>query len=162
MNQTYQEAVAELNRRHKTAAMLVGAFLGLSVALIGVAFTFGEKLFRPGGENFAIAVWIVILVLSFVAIFIRRMRYAISRLHDIAILRGVNGLLKDLQSTTFVVGTLGGAVALLGFMIMIRTGNEYDMLRAGVIAIGILVYSYPQKSAWLRVVQWIEKKNSAS
>lgn len=162
MSQSYQESVAELNRRHKTAAILVGAFLGLSVALIGIAFTIGDKLFRPGGQNFAIAVWIVILVLSFVALFIRRMRYTISRLHDIAVLRGVSGLLKDLQSTTYVVGTLGGAVALLGFMIMIRTGNEYDMLRAGVIAIGILVYSYPQKSAWLRVVQWIEKKNSAS
>jgi uncharacterized membrane protein YhaH (DUF805 family) len=162
MSQTYQESVAELNRCHKSAAMIVGAFLGLSLALIGIAFLMGDALYRPGDVRVAYFIWGLIIILSFAALFIRRMRLDISRLYDISVLRGVNGMLRDMQSTTFIVATLGGAVALLGFIVMIRTGNEYDMLRAGVIAIGILLYSYPQKSAWLRVVQWLEKKNSTS
>lgn len=161
MNQTYQESVSELNRCHKPAAMVVGAFLGLSLALICIAFLFSENLYRPGDVRVAYFIWGLIIILSFAALFIRRMRLNISRLYDISVLRGVKGMLRDMQSTTFVAAAFGGAVALLGFIVTIKTGNEYDMLRAGVIAIGILLYSYPQKSAWLRVVQWLEKKNSA-
>lgn len=162
MNQNNKESISELNRRHKTAAVVVGAFLGLALALIGIAFAFGEQLYRPGDRTFAIALWTLILILSIGAIIFRRVRFAISRINDVAVLRGASGILKDMQSTTIVVASMGGAAALLGFIVMIRTGDEYQMLRSGLVAIFVLLYSYPQKSAWLRVLQWLEKKNSAS
>lgn len=152
----------ELNNRHKSAAMFVGGALGLSVALVGIAFTIGERFFRPGDNTFSIALWTLIFVLSVGAIVLKRMRFAASRLHDISVLRGASGMLKDMQSTTITIASLGGAVALLGFIVMIQAGDKYQMLRAGLVAIFVLLYSYPQKSAWLRVLQWVEQKNSAS
>lgn len=162
MNQSYQQAVKELDVRHKTAAMFVGASLGLSVALIGIAFTFGERFFRYSENTYSIAVWTFIVILAIGVLVLKRMRFAASRLYDISILRGAGGMLKDMQSTTITIASLGGAIALLGFIVMIQSGDKYQMLRAGLVAIFVLLYSYPQKSAWLRVLQWLEKKNSAS
>ncbi len=157
----YEETMKELSIRHKTAAMAVGGFFGLSVALIGIAYTIGKEFFRPVDSQLPIILWGLILVLSFGAIFLKRMRYSVSRLHDISILRGASGMLKDMQSTTITLASIGGAIALIGFIVMIRTGSEYDMYRAGLVAIGLLLYSYPQKSAWLRVVNWLESKKTA-
>lgn len=162
MNQSYQQIVQELNSRHKTGAMFVGASLGLSVALIGIAFTIGEKFFRYGDNTFSMIFWVLIVVLAIGAIFLKRMRFASSRLYDISVLRGASGMLKDMQSTTITISSLGSAIALLGFSVMMQTGDKYQMLRAGLVAIFVLLYSYPQKSAWLRVLQWLEKKNSPS
>jgi hypothetical protein len=101
-------------------------------------------------------------VLSLGAFVLQRLRFSVSRLQDIAVIRGVSGLLKDMQGSAILMATIGGAVALLGFVITIRTGDENNMMRAGIIAAVILVYCYPRKSAWRRVVQWLEKRKSPS
>jgi len=162
MKQTYDEKLKELSIRHKTAAMAIGGFFGLTVSLIGIAFAIGRRFYRPDDSQLPVILWGAILTLSFAAIFLKRMRLSGSRLHDISVLRGVSGMLKDMQNTTITLASIGGAIALLGFIVMIRTGNEYDMLRSGLVAIGVLVYSYPQKSAWLRVVNWLEGKKTAA
>jgi hypothetical protein len=38
------------------------------------------------------------------------------------------------------------------------TGEPWDMLRAGGVALVVLLYCYPRKSAWQRVVQGIEQE----
>ena len=75
------------------------------------------------------------------------------RLQDIAALRGLSGLLQTLQRTTIQIACLAGAITLMGFIIAIRTGNEFDMLRAGGVAVIVLIYCYPFRGAWERVVQ---------
>jgi hypothetical protein len=49
----------------------------------------------------------------------------------------------------------------MGFVVMIMTGNKYDMLRAGGVAIIVLLYAYPQRPAWQRLVRSIEQTNEA-
>jgi hypothetical protein len=156
---SYSETQKELSQRHRTAMIVSGAFLLLTLALIGIAFAFSEKLFRPGDNRLSFALWIIILVLGLGTLILQRARFAVSRLKDIAVLRGVSGLLKDMQGSAILMATIGGAVALLGFVITIRTGNENDMLRAGIISLAILLYCYPRKSAWQRAVYWLEKKD---
>lgn len=148
----------ELARRHRTAAMIVGAMLGLVLALIGIAFFAGAALHRPGDPTLPMALWIAILVCGLGAFVLRRARFAAMRLNDIAALRGISGLLKSLQGTTIQLAFLGGAIALMGFIVTIRTGNKYDMLRAGGVALIVLLYCYPMRGAWQRVVQGIERK----
>jgi hypothetical protein len=80
-------------------------------------------------------------------------------LQDIAALRGISGLLASLQSTTIQIAFIGGAIALMGFMVMIMTGNKFDMLRAGGVAAIVLLYAYPQRSAWQRLVRAIEQQS---
>lgn len=151
----------ELTRRHRTAAMVVGALLGLTIALIAIGFTSSESLHRPGDPSLAMALWIAILIFGLGSFVLRRTRFQTMRLRDIAALRGMSGLLAALQGTTIQVAFIGGAIALMGFMVMIMTGNKYDMLRAGGVAIIVLLYAYPQRPAWQRLVQSIEQSNAA-
>lgn len=160
MAQTSESIQAELVRRHRTAAMIVGALLGLTLALVGIAFVASESLFRPGDPQLAMALWITILIFGLGSFVLRRARFQTMRLQDIAALRGLSGLLATLQGTTIQIAFIGGAIALMGFIVMIMTGNKYDMLRAGGVAIIVLLYSYPQRSTWQRVLRAAEQSGN--
>ncbi len=143
----------ELVRRHRTAILVVAAFLVLDIALVVTAIFLGDRIFRPGDRSMIMALWIVILVLGLGAFVIRRTRFAPMRLQDVAGVRGVSGLLKTLQGTTIQLACIGGAIALMGFVITILRGDWTDMLRAGGVSAIVLFYCFPFRSAWEKVVR---------
>jgi hypothetical protein len=163
MSQTSESIQSELTRRHRTAVMVVGALLGLTLALIGIAFVSAESLHRPGDPSLAMALWIAILIFGLGSFVLRRTRFQGARLQDIAALRGISGLLATLQGTTIQIAFIGGAIALMGFIIMIISpspkGNEYHMLRAGGVAAIVLISAYPQRAAWQRLVRSVEQQS---
>jgi hypothetical protein len=142
----------ELVRRHRTAALTVYGFLALNLALVAVAYFATERLFRPGAPSTVMGLWIAVLVFGLGAFVIRRTRFAAMRLKDIAALRGVSGLLKTLQGTTIQIACLAGAIALMGFVITILTGDWTNMLRAAGVSAIVLIYCFPFRSAWQRAV----------
>src|SRR2546427_10971967 len=121
----------ELSRRHRTAMTFVIGFLFLDIALLGIAYLAADRLFRPRDPSLTMALWIAILVFGLGAFVLRRTRFAAMRLKDIAALKGVSGLLKTLQDATVQIACIGGAIALMGFVITILTGEWTSMLRAG-------------------------------
>ena len=152
----------ELRRRHRFAVMVVAAFFVLTLILVAVAFLGLKAMTRTGDPHLPMYLWIVILTLGLGAFALRRTRFAAMRLQDIAALRGTSGLLQTLQGTTVQIATLAGAIALLGFIIAIHTGNEFDMLRAGGVACIVLVYCFPFRGGWERVVQGIVRSGDAN
>lgn len=162
MAQTPDTIQEEFRRRYRTAVMVVGAMLGLTVALMVIAFVASESLHRPGYDpSVAMALWITILIFGLGSFVLRRTRFQPMRLQDIAALRGLSGLLASLQGTTIQIAFIGGAIALMGFVVTIMTGNKYDMLRAGGVALIVLIYSYPQRGAWQRVLRAVEQSGNA-
>ena len=142
----------ELVRRHRTSTLVVAGFLILDIVLLAIAFFASDRIFRPGDPGIVMGLWIAILVFGLGAFVVRRTKFAAMRLKDVAAVKGVSGLLKTLQDTTIQVASIGGAIALMGFMITILRGDWTDMLRAGGVAAIVLVYCYPFRSAWQRVV----------
>ena len=142
----------ELVRRHRTSTLVVTVFLILDIVLLAIAFFASDRIVRPGDPGIVMGLWIAILVFGLGAFVVRRTRFAEMRLQDVAAVKGVSGLLKTLQDTTIQVASIGGAIALMGFMITILRGDWTDMLRAGGVAAIVLVYCYPFRSAWQRVV----------
>ena len=132
--------------------MVVGAFLVLDVALVFIAFLASNSLYRAGDPSIVMALWIAILIFGLGAFVLRRTKFAALRLKDIAAVNGVSALLKTLQDTTIQVASIGGAIALMGFIIVILTGDWTNMLRAGGVAAIVLIYCYPFRTAWQRVV----------
>jgi hypothetical protein len=141
--------------------MVVAAMLLVTVSLIAASLLASESLHRPGDPSLAMALWIAILIFGLGSFALRRTRFQTMRLQDIAALRGISGLLAALQGTTIQIAFIGGAIALMGFIVMIMTGNKYDMLRAGGVAVIVLLYAYPQRSSWERLVKAIEKTGDA-
>lgn len=151
MNSSSESLESELLRRHRSAAVVVVGFLALTIILVAIAFAARSRfIYKPDPR--AGVLWIAILVFGLGALVLRRTRFAAIRLEDIAAVRGPSALLKTLQGTTIQVAAIGGAIALMGFVITILEGNEVDMLRAGGVAAIVLIYSYPMRSAWQRVV----------
>jgi hypothetical protein len=142
----------ELVRRHRTSTLVVAGFLILDILLLAIAFLASDRIFRPGNPGIVMGLWIAILVFGLGAFVVRRTKFAAMRLKDVAAVKGLSGLLKTLQDTTIQVASIGGAIALMGFMITILRGDWTDMLRAGGVAAIVLVYCYPFRSAWQRVV----------
>jgi hypothetical protein len=163
MAETAENIQSELVRRHRTAVMVIGAFLGLTIALIGIAFFASESLHRPGDPSLAMGLWITILIFALGSFVLRRARFQSMRLKDIAALRGPSGLLASLQGTTIQVAFIGGAISLMGFVVMMISpaDNKYHMLRAGAVAAIVLISAYPQRSAWQRLLKNMQQPINA-
>jgi hypothetical protein len=142
----------ELARRHRTATLVVVGFLSLTVVLLAIAFFTAKSVFRPGDPSIVMGLWIAILVCGLGAFVLRRTKFAAMRLRDIVAVKGQSALLKTLQDTTIQCASIGGAIALMGFIITIRTGAWTDMLRAGGVAAVVLIYCFPFRCAWQRAV----------
>ena len=152
----------ELSRRHRTATLFIVGFLVLDIALLALSYFAAEKLYRPNDPSIVMGLWIAILVFGLGAFVLRRTRLAAMRLKDIAALKGTSGLLKSLQDTTIQIALIGGAIALMGFIVTILTGDWTSMLRAAGVSVIILIYGYPIRSAWERVARQLSDYSQVS
>ena len=142
----------ELSHRHRTAMLVVVGFLTLTLVLLAIAFFASKSVFRPGDPQIVMGLWIAIIGCGLGVFVLRRTRFAAMRLRDIVAVKGQSALLKTLQDTTIQCASIGGAIALMGFVITIRTGEWTDMLRAGGVAAVVLIYCFPFRGAWQRAV----------
>lgn len=146
---------SELDRRHRSATMVILFFLALDIVLVAIAYFAGERIFRPANPQLAFGLWLVILVCGLGVFVLRRTRFSAMRLQDVAAVKGVSALLQTLQGTTIQVASIGGAIGLLGFIITIITGDWSNMLRAAGVSVIVLFYCYPFKTAWQRTVRQV-------
>src|SRR5437660_9012785 len=153
MNQNQESVEHELDRRHRSAKLVVIGFLVLTLGLLAVAILAINVIHRPGDPSIIMGIWIAILVFGLGAFVLRRTRFNATRLKDIAAIKGASGLLKSLQDTTIQVAAIGGAIALMGFIVTIISADWTDMLRAAGVAVIVLLYCYPFKNAWQRAVR---------
>ena len=153
---------SELDRRHRSATIVVLFFFALDVVLVVIAYLAGARIFRPMNPQIAFGLWLVILVCGLGVFVLRRTRFSAMRLQDLAAVKGVPALLRTLQGTTIQVASIGGAIGLLGFIITIITGDWSNMLRAAGVSVIVLVYCYPFKSAWQRTVRQLAPVSTGS
>jgi hypothetical protein len=145
----------ELTRAHGKSRAVVQGLITFSLLLVvlafaGVRFNLPQSLLDP---NLYRALWIVILFCGLGAVVLRRVRLNAARLQDIAGLYGQSALVASLIKTTLFVALLGAAAVVLGFVAYLLSREPLDMLKAGVVAIAILLYAYPRRAAWRRVLE---------
>lgn len=140
------------------------AFIVLTIALIAVAFTGRAPVIGQGQPDHVLVgfISILIVIVGIGAVTLRRTRFAAMRLQDIAALRGISGLLATLQNTTVQIALLGGLIAILGFFLMMVTADPSKMVFIGIAALAVLIYSYPRRAAWQRVVHGIQQAGDAN
>ena len=157
MAETVEGTQGELESRHASAARVVQAvgLFTLLLMVLALAGVFAGRIgFNPAAAN---SLRFIIVFLGVGAIVFRRTRFSAMRLQDIGALRGPEGLLRTLQTTTVTVALIGGLIALLGFIISVMTGFGTDMLYLGAVAVAVLLYCYPRLAAWRSVVRAAER-----
>lgn len=148
-----KSALPELQRRQKATASIVKAMLVGVVLLLVIAYLSPKFLVSQPNPSLHWPVLITILIMGLGSIALRRTKFAVMRLQDIAALKGASGLLITLQRTTFQVALIASATALIGFVMTLRTGDPSYSYRAGVVAILVLVYCYPVRSSWEKAMK---------
>jgi hypothetical protein len=145
---------AELIRRHKSTATTVLSLL-VAVILLSVLAFVSQKFLVPRNSSLLDMTFrIIVPILGLGAIALRRTRLAKMRLQDIAAIRGAFGLLATLQKTALLMAIIGIAVALIGFVSTLMTGQVWYTYTAAVVAAAILLfYGYPLRPTWEQAVQ---------
>lgn len=143
----------DLAQRHQATARTVLALLIGVVLLCVLAFVSQKFLTEQPNRQLNMVALITILILGLGAIAFRRTKFATMRLQDIGALKGASGLLITLQRTTLQVALIGATAAVIGFVATLLTGDPSYTYRAGLIAVAVLLYSYPIRSSWERTLQ---------
>ena len=152
-NQITENVLSELLRRHKAASTTVVGLMIATILLSIVAFLARSFLTQQQNPLLDIALRIVILSFGLGSIALRRTRFATMRLQDIGALSGASGLLSTLEKTTLEVAFLGAAIAAVGLIATVLTGNDYYTYGAGLVAVAVLLYCYPTRTSWNRTLQ---------
>lgn len=100
--------------------------------------------------------WIGALFIAMGTFVLRRTLYRWDRLKDIAILKGITGVLDSLKINSIILGAMAELIAVIGFVISFLGGNPYEMLRAGAIALVVFLINFPRKSVWQKIAANLE------
>jgi hypothetical protein len=103
------------------------------------------------------AVKLAILFLGLGSIVWRRTKFASMRLQDIGALQGPLGLLGTLEKTTIQLAVFGATTAAIGFIGTLITGNDVQTYQGTAVSLVVLIYSYPTKSSWSRVIKYFSE-----
>lgn len=152
-NTLFAQVEAELLTRYKATRKTVLSLLVGVVLLCVLAYACQRFLPQRPNPSLYTAFMITVFVFGFGAIALRRTKFAQMRLQDIAAIQGTSGLMVSLQRTTVLVALIGAAIAVIGFVCVLMTGDPSYSLRSSVIAAAVLLYGYPILTAWQQSVR---------
>ena len=150
----------ELSRRHKASVTTVAGLI-VGVVLLGIVAYLSRSYLTPRpNPTLDMAAKIVILFLGIGSIVWRRTKFAAMRLQDIGGLQGSSGLLKTLEKTTIQIALIGAAIVTIGFICTLLTGDDSYTYQGGAVALVVLLYAFPTKSSWIRVIKSFSEPQS--
>jgi len=131
----------------------------VGVVLLSLLAFVGKRFLTQRNSAPDMIVNIIIVVFGLGAITLRRTRFSRMRLQDIGALQGPTGLLITLERTTLLVALIGAVIALVGFVATLANGSPFYTYQAGVVALAVLVYGYPIRTAWQQAVRRYAPEN---
>ena len=152
MEQISPENSVELEKCHRATVFIIAAQFLLIVALIVVSFFITPNAVGGISTETLRTLWVVIIFIAVGTFLLRRTFFRWDRLRDIALLKGVKGLLRTLQSNAIILTALAETIVVIGFVISFLSGEKFDTLRAGIVAVILLAINFPRKPVWEKIV----------
>ena len=146
------ENLAELEKRHRAVIFIIAAQVLLAIILIVASLFIASGAENTVAPETLRTLWIVIVFIAVGTFALRRMFYRWDRLRDITLLKGISGLLRTLQSNAIILAVLAETIVVVGFVIAFLSGEKFDTLRAGIVALILLAINYPRKTVWSKIV----------
>lgn len=152
MNELSPEIQIELEKRYRTAAFVFIAQIATTLILIVVAWFLAQTSDNDATSQSLFTLWLVILFLAIGTFILRRALFNWGRLTNIAVLKGIPGLIQTLQTNAILLGSLGELIAIIGFLLTILSGDKWEMFRAGAVALIVFLANFPRKTTWRKIV----------
>ncbi len=150
------EIQMELEKRYRTAAFIVAGQIFLTIIFIVTAWIIAPASQKNVSSNDLMPFWVGALFIAIGSFVLRRMLFRWDRLRDIVLLKGVSGLLRDLQKNAILLGAMAELIAIIGFVVAFMSANPYEMLRAGAISLIVFFINFPRKSVWKQIAASLE------
>ena len=157
MNEVAESNREELKKRYRTTALIVLGQIFSTLFLTATAWFLAAQSENSIAPQAISALWVLILVVAVGSFVLRRMLFSWERLKNIALTRGVLGVLGSLQTNSIVLGSLAVVVAIVGFLLAVLSGNKMETFRAGAIALIVFLLNFPRRSIWEKILAGIEK-----
>lgn len=154
MDETAPENLLE--KRYRTTATIYFAQIFSTVVIIFAAFILA-KTENAADSNVLMPLWVAIVFTAIAAFVLRRVLTRWERLRDVKLLKGFAGLFATLQTNSIILGAMAEAIAVLGLVIAFLSGNKFDALRAGTVALVVFLMNFPRKSVWEKIAAGLEK-----
>jgi len=151
------ETLAELEKRYRTAAIIVSAQIVFTITLTVAVWLFAPMAASSITQQTLMTLWAAIIFLAVGAFVLRRMFFRWDRLKDIAVLKGVAGLIKTLQANAVLLGFLATLLTIVGCVITILSGETFEAIRAEIVALIVFVINFPRKTVWEKVVEKMQE-----
>ena len=152
MSEISNENLTELDKRYRTTVFIVLGQIFVVLFLIIASWILDLRIQADLSEQDLTTLWVAVLFIAVGSFILRRMFFSWERLKNIAILKGVAGLLITLQRNALILGGFAVLVAILGVVITALSGNGSDIFRAGVIALVVFLINFPRKKVWKTIV----------
>lgn len=143
--------VATIHGKAKTILLAVAISILLLTA-VGFWLAGSRTVTRTGQMPVSFVVGVIFLALGATAV--RRTQLRWLRLQAVGSLRGTDGVLKHLLRMTVIVAALAEAIGVLALLVGIFAGEQFYVLVFGLVAMVVLLSSYPRRMAWERAAEY--------
>ena len=146
------ETIAKLNLRFSRTRFIYFAQAGF-VFTVAIAGWLAIPSSNPTRNAEALlSIWAFVFTLAIAAIIGRRFLFKWDRLRNIALLKGIDGLLAALQTNSIILAAVAEAIVLAGFAAAYTGGDRGDLVRSAIIAFIVLALNFPRISVWKTIV----------
>ncbi|CAN5275069.1 hypothetical protein BH20ACI1_BH20ACI1_23420 [soil metagenome] len=152
MNKIAAENVAEIEKRYRLTAIIVLTQILTTIVLIVVGWFYAASSENAASPDSLLALWIAVIFIAVGTFFLRRMLNRWERLKNIALTKGISGVLAALQTNSLIIGALAEVIAVIGFLIAVLGGVKFDVFRAGAVALLVFLINFPRKTVWKKIV----------
>lgn len=148
---------AILARKYKSASIILATQILFSLGLIAAGWFVSANVENSISEQSLMSLRIGVIFIAITTFALRRMLFRWDRFKNIAILKGVTGVLNSLLANAIILGTLAEIIAVIGFLIAVLGGIKTEMFTFGAVALVLFLINFPRKGIWEKIVSNLEK-----
>ena len=137
---------------YRTGLMVVVVVMISIVGYVGAGAIIKGNAVASGGMSVRVPIYVAALFIALGSIALRRSQMRWLRLSTIAEVRGAEGLIRHLLSTTIIIAALAELIGLLGLVLCFSGGVMRDGLIMGVVAFLIVLPVFPRRRVWEKAV----------
>ncbi len=119
MNKIAAENLAEIEKRYRLTAIIVLTQITTTIILVVVGWFYAASSENAASDDSLLGLWMAIVFIAVGTFFLRRMLNRWERLKNIAMTKGVSGVLSTLQTNSIIIGSLAEVIAIIGFLIAV-------------------------------------------
>ena len=140
-----------LDERYRMGVFLALIFGASAIAFIMVARFIAPATSVPGSEKWVQPIFVAVIVIGLAVVSIRRILMSQAMMLKLAT-GGANAIIDRLSKTTIICLALAELVGILGLVFYLLTGYFDYSWRLGVISLLLILYSFPRRGEWGRII----------